>query len=169
MADIQPPAVPAGRPVIQGVVGGLSAALGFLALLASGLMSHYIAFGTALLLGGALVVWLAIVGRRIGWITWLATAAGAGAGLLLSLFVTRGSVGGAFGYSHGLGFPWSWRRGHIESEDWAVVEAARANPAMLSTRVDWTGLGLDLLFWWSVAVLVIVPIAQLRRVRKAEA
>jgi hypothetical protein len=168
MADNQPPAVPARRPVIQGVVGGLAAALGLLALLASGLMSHYIAFGTALLLGGALVLWLANVGHRIGWVTWLATAAGAVAGLFLSLFVARGSVGGMYNYTHGLGFPWNWRRGHIVSEDWAVIEAALNNPAMVSTRVVWTGLGIDLLFWWSVAVLVIVPIAQLRRFRKAE-
>ncbi|MEU8401935.1 hypothetical protein AB0C28_42705 [Nonomuraea sp. NPDC048892] len=146
-----------------GLFGTASILVGALALMGSGAQTHYIAFGTALCLGGALLVWVAITSRRIGRIGWLAITALTLAGLFLSMLVVREDVCCMFGYHRGLGYPWGWLDSYATADTMAAIDAMRSDPAALETSVDWLKVVLDGLFWWHVAVLVVVPAMQVGR------
>ncbi|MEV0166618.1 hypothetical protein [Nonomuraea fuscirosea] len=146
-----------------GLFGVASVLVGAAALLQSGAQPHYVAFGTALCLGGALLVWVAVTARRVGRISWLATTALTLAGLFLSMLVVREDVCCMYGYHRGLGYPWAWLDSYATADNMAAIDAIRSDPAALEKSVDWLKVVLDGLFWWHVALLVVVPAMQARR------
>ncbi|GAA3791692.1 hypothetical protein GCM10022226_08380 [Sphaerisporangium flaviroseum] len=155
---------PVIRHTTAPAVGGtLSVALGALALLASGGQSHYLAFGAALCLGGALLVWAGVTARPIGRIGWLATGMLGLAGLFLSLLVSREDVCCMFGYHRGLGYPWGWLDSDATADSMAAIEAMKSSPEGLEQTVDWPKVVFDGLFWWHAALIVVVPITRVRR------
>ncbi|MCA2180059.1 hypothetical protein LDL08_28145 [Nonomuraea glycinis] len=146
-----------------GLFGAASVIVGAVALLGSGAQTHYVAFGAALCMGGALLVWVAVTARRVGRIGWLATTALTLAGLFLSMLVEREDVCCMYGYHRGLGYPWAWLDSYATADSMAAIAAMRSNPAKLEKSVDWLKVVLDGLFWWHVAVLVVVPVMQAGR------
>lgn len=148
---------PLGRvgPVASGAVGAFSVLIGALALLASGGMGHYLAFGAVLCAGGTLLGWSALAGRPV-WIAGLAASIPLGvAGLLLSLLISREEVCCMFGYHRGLGYPWNWVTRYGTADTLAGIEELRRGRGGLATSINPAKAALDGLFWWHLGLLVV--------------
>ncbi|MEV5895917.1 hypothetical protein [Nonomuraea fuscirosea] len=146
-----------------GLFGAASVLVGAVALSGSWAQPHYVAFGAALCMGGALLLWVAVTARRVGRIGWLATTTLTLAGLFLSMLVVREDVCCMYGYHRGLGYPWAWLDSYATADSMAAIDAMRSDPAALEKSVDWLKVVLDGLFWWHAAVLVVVPVMRARR------
>ncbi|WP_326634767.1 hypothetical protein OIE67_52975 [Nonomuraea fuscirosea] len=93
----------------------------------------------------------------------MATTALTLAGLFLSMLVVCEDVCCMYGYHRGLGYPWAWLDSYTTTDNVAAIDAIRSDPAALEKSVDWSKVVLDGLFWWHVALLVVVPAMQARR------
>jgi hypothetical protein len=150
------------RTLFSGFLGTASMLIAALALTMSGGQSHYLAFSASLGAGGAMLAWLGLTARPMGWIAWTATAALGAAGLFLSLLVVHESVDCMFCYHRGMGYPWGWLDSGGSAETMEMIDAMRADPGALDKTIDWPKVVLDGLFWWHVAVVAVVPVARFR-------
>lgn len=114
----------------------------------------------ALFVWAALLIWVALSPPRLGVAGWIAVTVTAVVGTGLGRLVVRATDCCAYAYHVVNGYPWPWLGHGLSSDDPLTLAQLRRllvdNPAAFTDRLLPANLLADVLFWSSVALLVVL-------------